>query len=720
MVPPSSQRKGSEKVSAVQQAKAILKAAQFWGDNFVFDNVSLGWSVDALIPIGEQRTAFIPLDGHTAEKPNEIEVMIRNVGTLNLKKFVGYLQHSGATGVMSEDVELSDIFKALHATYRQDPATRFITRPKSTAFFTRAPGLSTTPQSTGGILEALRGAHQAVSYSFGRLCLNVDVVCSAFYVPDKCIVDVAKAMAGISPRQDLNDPSSVAILSSGCERLVGMYFVVRHLNTVKNARKMKVQRLSSGGARSTTFEEHDITTGKSTVTTVEFYFQRKYEITIRYPHVPLVVSKDGMFPMELCYTPFGERYKEALQGQETADFIKWATSPAFVRMQQIMDNVKRFAWHNLSIPKAMGLSVSTSMLQIRGRLLPCPIVVYGAGTDSRGPESGQWNLRNKRFLKPAGFNSWGLLYLPGGGRQAQDGELQSFCKAMANSLMSVGITASRSPPAFLKGNAHGDLKQEISQLAGKCTHAFGAAKPDLLVFLLHDKANPTIYKVIKSVCEVDFGIPSQVMIVEKALKDKGQMQYLGNIGLKINCKLGGINSSVEEPLFKRSKYMILGGDSSHPSSGELRKMPPPPSYCALVGTYDQACVAYTGVATAQPATEELIGTFGAMVTELMKRFYSRNKFLPDSVIYWRDGIAESQVPQFLDTEVQALRSRFQHRVVEVTFTDHRTDAFKDAKKSVKITVINCVKRHHTRLFPQSERGDKLGVNPLPSFVYRSL
>lgn len=163
-------------------------------------------------------------------------------------------------------------------------------------------------------------------------------------------------------------------------------------------------------------------------------------------------------------------------------------------------------------------------------------------------------------------------------------------------------------------------------------------------------------------CEVDFGIPSQVMIVEKALKDKGQMQYLGNIGLKVNCKLGGVNSTIEEPLFRRSKFMILGGDSSHPSPGELRKMPPPPSYCALVGSYDSNCVAYSGVATSQPATVELIGTFGPMVTELMKRFYNRNKFLPDSVIYWRDGIAESQITQFLNSEVRDLRGKFDSRL----------------------------------------------------------
>lgn len=54
--------------------------------------------------------------------------------------------------------------------------------------------------------------------------------------------------------------------------------------------------------------------------------------------------------------------------------------------------------------------------------------------------------------------------------------------------------------------------------------------------------------------------------------------------------------------------------------------------------------------------------------------------------------------------------------VPYSVTNKRTDAFKEAKKSVKLTVINCVKRHHTRLFPQSERGDKLGVSTLPACI----
>ena len=86
-------------------------------------------------------------------------------------------------------------------------------------------------------------------------------------------------------------------------------------------------------------------------------------------------------------------------------------------------------------------------------------------------------------------------------------------------------------------------------------------------------------------------------------------------------------------------------------------MPPPPSYSALVASYDPACVRYTAVATAQPATNELISTFKPMVIELLKRFYTKNRLYPQSIIFFRDGIAESQISSFMQSEVKALRGK---------------------------------------------------------------
>ena len=280
----------------MQQTKALLKASSFLGPEFVFDGVATGWTTRLLMPVGETRTTVIDLEGHSSTRPNQVEVAIRNSGCLNLRKFVDYLK-SGQLGTMYHvSPTIRDCLNALNSAYRQDPAIRFISTRNSSAFFVRAAGLTTTLQSTGGVLEALRGLFQTVDYTFGVLSLNVDVITSAFYVPDLCMVDVAKAFAGITPNQSLESVGRSAIFLEGCERVVGLYFTVRHLDPTKNAKKHRVQRLITGGAKGTTFDEKDHATGKVAPTTVTDYFRRKYGIKLRYPELPLLKTKDGDFP----------------------------------------------------------------------------------------------------------------------------------------------------------------------------------------------------------------------------------------------------------------------------------------------------------------------------------------------------------------------------------------------------------------------------------------
>ena len=114
-----------------------------------------------------------------------------------------------------------------------------------------------------------------------------------------------------------------------------------------------------------------------------------------------------------------------------------------------------------------------------------------------------------------------------------------------------------------------------------------------------------------------------------------------------------------------SKLTVLLGDSSHPSPGELRKSPPPPSFCALVASYDSSCTMYSAVATSQVSTVELIGSFRPMLKELLRRYEKRNNDLPGAVIYWRDGISESQVPEFMEGEVKDLKGKQDTRLMMV-------------------------------------------------------
>ncbi len=238
-----------------------------------------------------------------------------------------------------------------------------------------------------------------------------------------------------------------------------------------------------------------------------------------------------------------------------------------------MANVEKLHWHELETPKEYGLSVKPQMLQVEARILPNPTPIYSAGTDAQGPRLGTWNLRRKRLSQPSTIRSYGLLYLPGN-LAVGDNELQSLMRAMLTGFGNLGMSMPNVLPAFLRGNPQGDLKMSIAQLLAKTHDAF-KRKADLLIFIIHG-GNERLYKVLKNLCDVRFGVASQgiyphglpseillligiVMLRDKCFSSGGQMQYIANIALKVNVKLGGVNSTVSEPLFRKNRWMMVGG-----------------------------------------------------------------------------------------------------------------------------------------------------------------
>lgn len=182
-----------------------------------------------------------------------------------------------------------------------------------------------------------------------------------------------------------------------------------------------------------------------------------------------------------------------------------------------------------------------------------------------------------------------------------------------------------------------------------------------------------------------------VMLAEKSIgNQRGLQQYLANIGLKVNVKLGGINSVVAEPLFRKSKWMMLGGDVSHPSPGQLRMNPPPPSFSALSASWDKDCSAYTSVASAQPGGAEMIADFSAMAKELLNRFGEKNSGqFPDSILYFRDGTSESEFETILAQEAKPLIGNILHLNLFLTEKNHLTFNSRAMQKPSKASKTNC-------------------------------
>ena len=314
-------------MSTQQLARVLMTKAVtgLLGEHFVFDGVSLGWSPEIIVKVGVAQSSIVELDKRRDGKPNSVEVSVKNTGALPISVFVSYVLGGkfGLNPAGNESIE--DVLKWIQAVFRKDPAARFITRPNSSAYFDRSPETIMMLRSTKNVLEARRGVYQSMQLRFGRITLNVDTATTPFWVPGVCLTDTACALMGTQPSRlegdFLANPEKFFV---ACGRLRGSFFNIRHLTSSKKDKKIKLTGFSQRNAIETTFEERvgdDESVTQST--SVSDYFDRKYKIKLQFPRLPLASTRFGEFPLEVCFSADGERYKEVLQGQETADFIKY-------------------------------------------------------------------------------------------------------------------------------------------------------------------------------------------------------------------------------------------------------------------------------------------------------------------------------------------------------------------------------------------------------------
>ena len=115
----------------------------------------------------------------------------------------------------------------------------------------------------------------------------------------------------------------------------------------------------------------------------------------------------------------------------------------------------------------------------------------------------------------------------------------------------------------------------------------------MILFVFPFKAG-FLYDKIKQLCDMKYNIVTQCMLKNNVFKmDKINLQVLGNICLKINSKLGGINhilAAKSRPAILKRPVMVMGADVSHPSP-ESRGLKP--SIAAIVGnTISFYCTLY--------------------------------------------------------------------------------------------------------------------------------
>ncbi|KAG9784617.1 hypothetical protein KCU88_g2686, partial [Aureobasidium melanogenum] len=390
-----------------------------------------------------------------------------------------------------------------------------------------------------------------------------------------------------------------------------------------------------------------------------------------------------------------------------------------------------------------GLGLEQNLVRVPVFKLKQPTVRYGVQASQSGSQSdqvdsqslryGSWNLVRKSFFKPAKGFRWTYAELClEGGTPATQNVRDTFKGSFGDQLGSLGIKNSE----FVR---HPQRPTHIYRLL--CTrlpapHEYNAIKQlgdgirtvlrDLkencrvhLAVLLLPRKDVELYSAIKQIGDQEVGLSTVCHVLSRVgygptatFGPKTTPDFLGNLAMKANLKLDvsavnqALDSNDKGPILTPTT-MIIGIDVTHPGLGAMKGAP---SVAAVVGSVDpefsqwpaslkenvvsQATVDDKDRKKKDKESNERVVNLHTLVYERILDYYTRNKKLPDKIIVYRDGLSEGQFEMCKTQEFPSIQEGVRRLLTQLN---------QPQTKPPPIILICAVKRHNTRLFPETDK-----------------
>ncbi|KAH9826384.1 putative argonaute family protein [Teratosphaeria destructans] len=687
---------GVEKRGFIKEVWGSRALTAAIGGDFIFDGNKLAWNMKSFDDPRQEKRITIDMDKERGrapkpdKEPTHVRVVIRQTNRVRLDVLEAYMK-----GKISFDNAVLESINFLDHLLREWPRLNLTSIKRS--FFQHGK----TRNTLGAGVEAFKGVYQSIHVVHGAnggvLSVNVDVANGTFWTAQPLSL-AAFQITGKSNVTDLANAcrqGEKGPVGQNLKKLRKLRVFAKHRGAGKEDRFV-IERLIYQSARDYKFE-HD---GKTVL--LYDYYLKKYNLRLQYPDLPLVKmtkKKGPVLPMEILMIEENQRYVYKCDERQTSNMIRFAVTPPQERAKSIQQGIDMLKWSQDPNLKAHGMQISGQMTKVEGRLIPAPVVGF-AGGDTKPGTSGRWDLKSKKFLLPNSvpLKSWAISVVPGRrGGKPDKSVVENFVKEFIKIYKMHGGRVENTQPAF--SLAQGDDVGQWVTAAWNSAGNQSQARPQILVFILPDKDSQT-YGRIKRSAECRYGVVSQCM--QYAHVQKCQAQYISNVCMKFNAKLGGTTCRAMGPKSKGPTgifsvpTMIIGADVSHAAPGALN-----PSMAAMTVSMDRLAARYAAACETNGFRVEMITTdnIKSMLKPMIQTWCSNvggGRF-PSRIIYFRDGVSEGQYSHVIQQEVHDMKA-----------------LLKTADPSINIPFLVVVgsKRHHVRFFPPAGKGDR-NDNPLP-------
>ncbi|KAH9303923.1 hypothetical protein KI387_008327, partial [Taxus chinensis] len=557
----------------------------------------------------------------------------------------------------------------------------------------------------GGGVQGCKGYHVSFRPSQKGLSLNMDVS-TTMLIKHTHLIDFLLA------NQNVDSPWKIDWLKAR-RVLKGVRIKALHTNM-----EFKILGFSENPCKDQLFSlkvrnkntQGDTDESPKTIeVTVWDYFTNTKQMSLRVSaDLPCVdvgrAKRPNYLPIELCEILPGQRYTKGLTTSQRTSLVEQSRQKPEERMDVLQKAMMANDYNSDPLLRACNINVNRQLMGIEGRILDPPRLKFGQMEEA--PQRGRWNFNNKTVVRASQVKSWAVVnftksYENECKRIADD--LQRCCNKKGLNIPPVGQLFCENP-RDVRANPVDRVDRMLNQMKSKLSQP-----PDFLLCLLPERKTSELYGPWKKKFLSDMGIVNQCIVPSKKMND----QYFTNVALKINAKIGGLNSvlAVEFnrsiPGISAKPTIIIGMDVSHGSPGQgdtpsiaavvsSREWPLISKYRASVRTQSRKVEMIEALYKPTPSGQDgkMIDT--GMINELLIDFYKtcNNRTGPErkpqQMIIFRDGVSESQFDQVLNVELQSILKACDH--IE---HDYRP----------KVTLIIAQKNHHTKLFQANSNGN---------------
>lgn len=454
------------------------------------------------------------------------------------------------------------------------------------------------------------------------------------------------------------------------------------------------------------------------------FFVNAYGIRISNPDLPVVnvgnIDYPTYLPLQVCYILPGQPAKTKLDQTQTQHMIRFAVRrPVENATSIVTKGLQTAGLSPITNPQLgqFGLTVSSGLITVPGRVIAGPAVVYGQNQRAQ-VVAGSWNMvprESPKLTFDTGGNvqKWSCLYIemqdiyPGAHRFTPQ-TLNDLMRRFHAVLNETGIAASPPLQPLQRVQLNSTDDPQLESFIRRA-----ASSLQLLLVILPAAPIP-LYNRIKQLGDVKYGVHTICSVGTKIAKAQGQDQYFRNEALKFNLKLGGNNQLVEPAhlsLIAQGKTMVVGVDVTHPSPGSTSLAP---SIAGMVASIDHQLGQWPAILSIQSERrQEMVSGLKDMLKSrlFLWRKERRHASLPENILIYRDGVSEGQYLTVVNEEVPLLRAACK----EVYPPNDQ------AKGVPHLAVVIVGKRHHTRFYPTKQAdADRSGNTKAGTVVDRGV